>query len=102
MNHPDPWVSDESWVSDPVDAPWIPPTLRPAGLLAGIPLVENPHLKYDEMAVSGRGVVVGEIRHFRWRLEQLQANNRCRGTARQHIERTASRILGEPWTVADK
>jgi hypothetical protein len=73
------------------------------GALAGIRLVEMPLLKYDEMVIlyEESAIGIGETAHFLWRLRQVEANNECRRKAREHIETTATRILGERWKVSD-
>lgn len=70
--------------------------------LQGIPVIESDLIKYDEMYWGSgvQGLVVGETRHFLWRLKQIELNGEAREAARRHIEATASRILGEPWEVS--
>jgi hypothetical protein len=71
----------------------------------GVPVVEAAPglLKYDEMFLSAEraAIVVGEIAHFRWRIEQRRRNEECRLLARRYIERFAEKILGEPWKCQD-
>lgn len=75
--------------------------MQALGAVQGIPVVESDLLKYDEMYISAQSsrIVVGELAHFRYRMQQIEANARCRKAAAKHIETSASQILGEPWTV---
>lgn len=77
----------------------LPPHMQALGVVNGIPVVESAALGYDEMYISSYDakIVVGEIAHFRYRIRQLEANERCRRTARQQIEAMAADILGESW-----
>lgn len=80
-------------------------TMRLLGALQGIPVIESKHLRYDEMFIgsgSQQGVVVGEARHFLYRMKMIDLNNAARDAARAHIEATATRILGEPWEVSPR
>ena len=76
----------------------LPPDYRLLGALAGIPVVESPHLKYDEMyfGTGTQGLVVGEARHLLWRMRQLDLNQKCRDEALEHIHKTWLRLFGEP------
>lgn len=69
----------------------------------GVPVVEdrNGLLAYDEMFLSAarNAVVVGELAHFKYRIEQKRLNDECRKRCRAQIVRAAEKILGEPWTV---
>jgi hypothetical protein len=70
--------------------------------LAGIPIYETPGLKYDEMVLANRRVLVGDQRHFLWRMKQIDANHECRRAAAEHIKTSARRILGEEWKLSPK
>jgi hypothetical protein len=67
----------------------------------GVPVAESEDLGYDEMSLdySRSRLLVGEVRHFEWRMEQIRRNNECRRIAARRIELVAEEILGEPWTV---
>lgn len=86
------------------DVAGLPPVMRAMGAISGIPVIVQPYLRYDEMFIMpNRPVIaVGEIAHFRYRLRQIRLNNECRRIARERIERRASQLLGEPWTVLEK
>ncbi len=72
--------------------------------LAGIPIEETPLLKYDEMTfgVRGRTLLVGDQRHFLWRMKMLDQNREAREAAAAHIKTQARRILGEDWELSPK
>lgn len=72
--------------------------------LAGIPIEESPYLRYDEMAIAvhGRKILVGEQRHFLYRMKQLDRNREVREAAAEHIKNQARRILGEDWNLSPK
>jgi len=78
----------------------LPGNYRLLGALAGIPIVEgDPRvLKYNEMyfGEGTQGLVVGEIRHFMYRMKQIDLNQQARDAARRHIEKTWERLFGEP------
>lgn len=80
----------------------LPASMGLPGAIHGIEVREAEVLRYDEMVldVAGGRVLVGEIAHFRWRLEMLRLNDRCRKLAVQAIEDAAWRILGESWEVS--
>ena len=94
---------DEHGYGTPVVAS-LPPDYRLLGALAGVPVIETTYLGYDEMVfgVGAQGLLVGEPRHFLYRMKQIDLNQKCREEAAAHIERTAERILGETWKVAQK
>jgi hypothetical protein len=85
-----------------IPAGHLPGNYRLLGALGGLPVVETASLAYDEMCfgVGTQGLLVGEARHFLYRMKQIDLNHECREQAARHIEATATRILGEPWKVA--
>jgi hypothetical protein len=89
-----------SW-SEEIDLPGIPPMMGALGAFGGIRVVETPALKYDEMMVmaNNQAIAVGELAHFKYRIHQLNLNEQLRRRCREHIETSASQILGEPWKV---
>lgn len=94
-----------NYESDSVNVGSLPPSHRLLGALGGIPVLESEYLKYDEMSlktVGAPGILVGEARHFLYRMQQLDRNHECREAARRHIEAEATRILGEPWKVSPR
>ncbi len=72
--------------------------------LAGIPIEESPYLAFDEMAIAvhGRKILVGEQRHFLYRMKMLDLNREAREAAAAHIQNQARRILGEDWKLSPK
>lgn len=72
------------------------------GGVAGLRVIEDDRLGYDEMyiATTQQAIAVGEYTHFRYRIEQINENHRLRQRAADHIQRSAERILGEPWEIA--
>ena len=66
--------------------------------------VPGLELKYDEMYISYTmtALIAGELSHFMWRQLQLSLDNDARDAAREHIRKSAERILGEPWKLADE
>jgi hypothetical protein len=74
------------------------------GAIGGIRVIETPVLKYDEMVImqSQQAICVGEVAHFRYRIDQLNRNAKLRAWARQEIEDMAWRVLGEHWKVQEK
>jgi hypothetical protein len=64
--------------------------------LYGIPVQEAPYLPYDEMVVAQSAILVGEIKHFMWRLRVQAENEAVRKVARAQIMAAYERILGEP------
>lgn len=84
-------------------ASWTGPH-RLLGALAGIPIIENRALPYDRMYVGTgiQGIVVGEQRHFLWRMRCLDEDQACRDAAAQHIKNVAERILGEKWELSSR
>ncbi len=82
----------------------LPGHLRLLGALAGIPIKESPYLKYDEMYVGTgvNGILVGEARHFLYRMKMIDLNQKARDAAAEHIKSSARRILGEEWELSPR
>lgn len=70
----------------------------------GVPVVESPLIAYDEMYISGieNAIVVGELAHFKYRLEQNRRNDALRARLTKNLQDWAEKLLGEPWTVGGK
>lgn len=87
------------------EATWnLPASMGLIGSLYGIPVIERPaQLRFDEMYISlqENKVVVGELAHFRWRMEQLNLNDDLRKQVRARIEAEGTRILGETWKLSE-
>lgn len=95
-------VNDETYIGE-AEFGAMPPMMGAIGAFGGIRVLESPMLKYDEMflAQTQQAIVVGEIAHFRYRLNQLNANQGLRKAVKRNIQAAAERILGEPWTVGE-
>jgi hypothetical protein len=67
------------------------------------PTLRCIELAYNEMyvALSQQALLVGELSHWLYRLHQNELNHECHRRAADHIARTAERILGEPWELAE-
>lgn len=82
----------------------LPGDHRLLGALSGIPIVQSRALRYDEMyfGAGSQGLIVGEERHFLYRMKQIDLNEKCREAAAAHIKSAARRILGEEWELSPK
>jgi hypothetical protein len=87
-----------------IPAPYnLPPGMGLVGATSGIKVIEDPrYLGYDEMYISQNdaGIVVGELAHFRYRINQINENHKLRERVRAEIQRRAEEILGEPWEMS--
>jgi hypothetical protein len=81
----------------------LPPAMGIIGATSGIKVIEDPrYLGYDEMYPSQHqaAIVVGELAHFRYRINQINENHKLRERVRTMIQRRAEEILGEPWELS--
>lgn len=75
---------------------WSNPKAR--GAIHGLAgLAVDFELRYDEMVVTPRALLVGETKHFLWRMRVEAENEAVRQVARAHIVAAYERILGEPY-----
>lgn len=82
--------------------PGLPPLMGALGAVSGIRVIESPLLRYDKMFIAQeqQAIVVGEVAHFRYRIDQLNRNKKLREQVRADIRASARRILGEPWKLS--
>lgn len=68
------------------------------------PLLCQIELAYDQIyvAMGQQALLVGSQDHFLYRMHQLALNDDARKAAREHIRRSAQRVLGEPWKLSDE
>ena len=82
----------------------LPGDHRLLGALAGIPIIESQALRYDEMyfGQGTQGLIVGETRHFLYRMKMMDLNAEVRAKAAARIKSSARRMLGEELELSPK
>lgn len=92
----------KEFLESDVSVAQLPGDYRLLGALQGIPIIESDDLEYNEMYFGHgtQGLIVGDARHFLYRMKMLDLDQKCREAAAAHIKSSARRILGEEWELS--